>query len=328
MSTRPSSRASRCPSLAPLYRFLAQWARPRVPVAQPRIRPYLEILETRLTPTGGGSNFYLVTTTADNTMAISGGTGTSADPFLAPSLRSAILAAEADGGTDTINFDPSIAKGVIDLTVNPLNPATGTFPGPTAFDIANPLTIIGSGQTITRNANPNDDAPAFRFFFVEAKGSLSLSNLTLSNGLAQGGDGAAGGGGAAGLGGAIYNQGALSVQGVTFTADAAVGGAGGDGSANSGYGGGGGLGGPGNTGGGGGSPNGGGFNGAGGFGGGGGGGSNGHAGADGGFGGGGPGGQSYGGGAGGFGGGRRRRGRLWRRLSSRRLRRRRRRRWQ
>jgi hypothetical protein len=237
-------------------------------------------------------HFYEVTSTADNTAAITSGSGTATDPFLAPSLRSAVLAADADGGADTISFAPALAKGVIDLTVAPMNPTTGIFPGPTAFDIPNSLTIVGSGQTIIRDAS----AANFRFFFVEATGNLSLSNVTLSNGLAQGFDGAGGGGGAAGLGGAIYNEGALSVQGVTFTGDAAVGGNGG---ASGGAGGGGGGLGSSGTGANGGGPNGGYGGGDGGFGGGGGFGS---AGGNGGFGGGGGGGINSGG-SGGFGGG-------------------------
>ena len=277
--------------------------------ARPRFRPNLELLEERIALSNASSFVYEVTSTADNTAAVDKAhAGTQQDPYLAPSLRSAILSADGDAGPDTIFFAPSTANGVIDLTLAPLNPTTGAFPGPTAFDVNNTLTITGSGQTITRDAS----AANFRFFFVEATGSLSLSNLTLSNGAAVGGDGFGGGGGAAGLGGAIYNDGSLNLMGVTLTTNRADGGAGG---AGGGGGGGGGLGGT-ATG-----PNGGGPNaglaggayggGGGGFGGGGsgfGGGSSGGgsgalfgSGGSGGFGGGG--GGAYGGGGGGFGGG-------------------------
>ena len=144
-----------------------------------------------------------------------------ADDGGAGTLRSLIAVAQTNGdAANTIDFDPSLANGVITLTAAPLNPATGTFPGPTAFDVNKTLTILGSGQTITRAATAAD----FRFFFVEATGSLTLSNLTLSDGLAKGFDSGGSGGGAAGLGGAIFNMGTLTVQGVTFTGDAAVGG--------------------------------------------------------------------------------------------------------
>ncbi len=175
---------------------------PRPARPRPTFRPRLETLEDRTAPA-----MLLVTSLADD-----GGAGT---------LRSLIAVAQTNGdASNTIDFDPSLAGGVITLTAAPLNPATGTFPGPTAFDVNKTLTILGGGQTITRAATAAD----FRFFFVEATGSLTLSNLTLSGGLAKGFDSGGTGGGAAGLGGAIFNMGTLTVQGVTFTGDAAVGG--------------------------------------------------------------------------------------------------------
>ena len=155
---------------------------------RPTFRPRLETLEDRTVPA-----MLQVTSLADD-----GGAGT---------LRSLIAVAQTNGdASNTIDFDPSLAGGVITLTAAPLNPATGTFPGPTAFDVNKTLTILGSGQTITRAATAAD----FRFFFVEAAGSLTLSNLTLSGGLAKGFDSGGTGGGAAGLGGAIFNMGTLT----------------------------------------------------------------------------------------------------------------------
>ena len=67
------------------------------------------------------------------------------------------------------------------------------------------ITITGpsaSEQAITIQRDPG--VGAFRLFSVAPGASLSLSNLTLADGVAQGGSGAyGGGGGAAGLGGAI-----------------------------------------------------------------------------------------------------------------------------
>jgi hypothetical protein len=68
-----------------------------------RTAPRLELLEDRLAPA-----IYQVIGTADNTDAITAGTGTEADPYLAPSLRSAILATNANAGLDTIEFNISI----------------------------------------------------------------------------------------------------------------------------------------------------------------------------------------------------------------------------
>jgi hypothetical protein len=103
--------------------------------------------------------------------------------------------------------------------------------------ISSPVTIQGNGATITRAAS----ASPFRLFYVSGglsgipSGSLTLQNLTLSGGLAKGGDSFSGGGGA-GMGGAIFNQGALVLQRTTVTGNAATGGAG-DGDAGAGGGG-------------------------------------------------------------------------------------------
>src|SRR5262249_15313713 len=68
------------------------------------------------------------------------------------------------------------------------------------------LTIIGNGDTIERSTAAG--TPAFRLFDLAAGSSLSLQNLTLQNGLAQGA-------GAAADGGAIYNQGTLTLTAAT-----------------------------------------------------------------------------------------------------------------
>jgi uncharacterized repeat protein (TIGR01451 family) len=233
-------------------------------------------------------------------------------------LITAINTANSNGESDTINLQAGCT-----YTLTAPYAADPDGYGPVGLPpITSPITLAGNGATITRSSG------AFRLFYVSTSGNLTLENLTLSNGLAQGGSGGLGGGyngggGAAGLGGAIFNRGTLSVTGSTLTGNVAQagngggnygdgdsaggggGGLGGNGLSNAGNGGGvnGGsgswtVGGPGGIGGGGGGGMDGG--GAGGFGGGGGGAwSNGGAG---GFGGGG-GGSDDGGGAGGFGGG-------------------------
>jgi hypothetical protein len=81
------------------------------------------------------------------------------------------------------------------LTIS--GPATGT------------VTIDGGNQT--------------RLFFI-GNGAVTMSNLTLQNGLAKGGASAYGGGGA-GMGGAIFMQGgSLTLSNMTFTGNRAVGG--------------------------------------------------------------------------------------------------------
>ena len=235
----------------------------------------------------------------------------------AGSLRQAIIDANANGVEGgTINFDASLVSGgdaTISLSTFDTGLDDGEF-GPTALIISSPINITGptgsNGITINRSVGSN-----FRLFHITATGSLTLVNLTLSGGNAQGFNGGnaeapgngAGGGGAAGLGGAILNQGTLVLSHSLLTGNTAKGGAGGAGGAGGGGstgGGGGGLGsaggnGSGSNGGDGGSPNGGVAGGNGGIGGGGG-----SSGGIGGFGGGGSGGGvAQQGKSGGFGGG-------------------------
>src|SRR5262249_10952243 len=131
----------------------------------------------------------------------------------AGSLRDAIDRANAALDADTIVFAPSVRGGTRALSIaDPAAPAatyTEQLAGPSALVVRSPVTIQGTGETLTR-AN---GAAAFRLFQVMATGNLTLRDLTLTNGLAQGGAGGGGGGGAAGMGGAVYNQGILSVVG-------------------------------------------------------------------------------------------------------------------
>src|SRR5262249_52391363 len=153
-----------------------------------RLRPAVEALEDRNVP-----STFIVTTLSD------------AGP---KSLREAITRANDEvnnPGGDTIVFDPAVRGGTVNL-LTPTNPlvSTAAVPqpaGPSAFLVTSPITILGTGETITRAGTT-----AFRLFQVTAAGSLTLRNLSLNNGLAQGGDGGAngpatgGGGGGGGRG--------------------------------------------------------------------------------------------------------------------------------
>src|SRR5262245_57898005 len=184
-----------------------------------RQKPTVEALEDRLAPA-----VYRVTTLADNVNPVdTGHTGAAADPFLAPSLRAALQSANDEvnhPGADTIVFDPAFAGATLNLSMI----GDGTF-GPSALLVSSIVTIAGTGQTITRGG-----ATAFRLFTVSGTGNLTLDHVTVSNGLARGGNGGqgvAGGGGAAGLGGAVLNQGVLKVTNSTLTGNQALGGIGG-----------------------------------------------------------------------------------------------------
>jgi len=127
--------------------------------------------------------------------------------------------------------------------------------GPDAFPaIQSNLFLEGNGATISRASG----APAFRFFYVSGgfsllpAGVLTLRDLTLAGGLAQGGAGGGGtapGGGGAGMGGVVFNQGQTNLIDVQLVQNGAQGGAGGVvGSCTGSSGGGGGVGGNGGNG--------------------------------------------------------------------------------
>ncbi|MFO0938920.1 MAG: choice-of-anchor Q domain-containing protein [Gemmataceae bacterium] len=132
---------------------------------------------------------------------------------------------------DVIQFSPSIDGGTIKLTNFVNDVSSGSMmPGPTGLVVKSgtELTIDGfsgltQGITISRDAT----ADAFRLFFVEANAIVKLQYLTLTGGLALGGNGGNGGGGAAGFGGAIYNAGDLTILNSTIAENKAQGGKGG-----------------------------------------------------------------------------------------------------
>ncbi|AMV41026.1 hypothetical protein VT85_26560 (plasmid) [Planctomyces sp. SH-PL62] len=102
--------------------------------------------------------------------------------------------------------------------------------GPSAFLVNNRIVIDGSsgGSRITLSAA----GTTMRLFRVASSGNLTLQNLTVSGGKAQGFDGGTAGiggagGGGAGLGGAIFNQGSLTILNSTLTGNSAQGGDGG-----------------------------------------------------------------------------------------------------
>ncbi|MBA4029297.1 MAG: hypothetical protein C0478_00005, partial [Planctomyces sp.] len=129
----------------------------------------------------------------------------------AGSLRQAILDAEATGGADVINIANNL--GTITLTTG------GLF-------ISDSVTINGG---VGNSVSGND---AYRPFFVNA-GTVTISNLTIQNGLAKGGDGGNGsyssGGGGMGAGGAVFARSGANVtlDTVTLVGNRAVGGNGG-----------------------------------------------------------------------------------------------------
>lgn len=144
------------------------------------------------------------------------------------SLGAAILAAV--DGTTVIDCSP-IAGQTIDI--GRLFPVIGgNFTLPTSS-----ITILGSGVTI--------DGGGSHAVFSLAQGSATISNLTIQNGLSQGGNGGlglTGGGGGTGGGGALYilSGTTMTISAVSLMSNQAIGGAGGESNSTGGSGGGGG----------------------------------------------------------------------------------------
>ena len=146
-------------------------------------------------------------------------------PCSASALVSAITDANGASGPTTITLTPG-------CTYTLTAPADRWY-GPDGLPaIKNTITVDGNGATIKRSGST-----PFRFFFVGATaglaspgpGNLTLQDLTLTGGLAKGGDGGQSdnGGGGGGMGGAIFNQGTLTLSRVTISDNTAQGGDGG-----------------------------------------------------------------------------------------------------
>jgi CSLREA domain-containing protein len=184
----------------------------------------------------------IVVTTPANTIASDGQC----------SLREAINNANSDSQTCAgcstdckagVGADTIVLAANTTYTLDVRDNTEYGFNGLPAITDTDPLVIEGNGATLTRSGA----APSFRLFYVAASGKLKLHNLTLHNGLTQGGSGnignAGSGGGGGGFGGAIYNKGNLEISFSTMSSNQAIGGGGADSGSSGGSGAGGGSGG-------------------------------------------------------------------------------------
>ncbi|MFW9262673.1 beta strand repeat-containing protein [Nostoc sp. CALU 546] len=126
----------------------------------------------------------------------------------AGTLSYAILQANQLAGDDTITIDSDVrVTGVVKTLVN------------------SNITIVGNNHSVSGDANNNgiNDNGDVRPLFI-LSGTVSISDLTITNGRAKGGDSGQGAGGA-GLGGGLFiYDGNVSLNDVAFSNNAAQGG--------------------------------------------------------------------------------------------------------
>jgi hypothetical protein len=198
----------------------------RQPV-RPRYVPRLEWLEDRLTPATHPTGLvaHMVVNTAHDE------TNTPATLSLREALElangslsyGALPAAEkaqvtlAAGNVSTITFDSSLDGSTLTLST-----VGDVSAGPSALLVESQVRI--EGPTGNNGITLSAAGTTMRLFDVTSTGNLTLQNLTLRSGTAQGHAH-----GSAGLGGAIFNQGKLTILDSTLTGNTAQGGAGGAG---------------------------------------------------------------------------------------------------
>jgi hypothetical protein len=142
----------------------------------------------------------------------------------------------------------SLASALATIDNNPNTSFTLNITHNITLTSATTLPAIISNSTVTVNGNGNtlDGGSVQRGLFVYT-GTVALSNLTIQNTLAQGGNGVADAGGGMGASGALFvaSGGNVTVSDVALANNQAIGGAGGHLGANGAGGGGGGMGGAG-----------------------------------------------------------------------------------
>ena len=142
-----------------------------------RFRPIVELLENRLVPS------IITVTTLTDPLKAGNGLVSFRDAILASGTHTSVDGCLVGTGNDTIVFAPGLS-GTIDLSIV----GDKSF-GPSAFLINDNLTIQGPATSPGITIQRDSTAPVFRLFNVAAGASLTLKNLTVSGGLAQGGKG-------------------------------------------------------------------------------------------------------------------------------------------
>jgi hypothetical protein len=177
-------------------------------------------------------------------LTVTGSDGTAVDRTVVVLEFDHVVTSVADAGPG------SLRQAMIDA-MNAGGGEIGIVAGPIVLET--PLPTIDASLRISGVTGGEivDGADLHRIFFKDGSTTLEITDLTLRNGRAQGGDGGrsnggGGGGGAAGLGGALFvNDGVVVLARVRCETNTALGGIGGDHGSTGAGGGGGGIGGSG-----------------------------------------------------------------------------------
>ena len=209
-------------------------------------RPYFDILENRITPTGGTAGgvspaVFTVNTPFD-TFAINLTTGQDSTGHV--SLRSALQAANAATGSSTIilaagnyQFTQPLASGGGQISISGNVQIMGAGAASTVID-ANDLdrafNVLTGGDLLLDGLTIENGSVTGAGGGVSNAGTLSLIDCVFSDNQATGASGtgalanpAPAGGSVNGFGGAIWNSGTLSITDTTFSDNMAIGGKGG-----------------------------------------------------------------------------------------------------
>src|SRR6476661_943868 len=173
---------------------------------------------------------------ADWDLEIQTGSIEATNPFNAQALQNYDYSLATFNVTVPTDDGTGLEPNTLSWAIDQANTAAGAdiitvannvrFTADPAIPIKSDLVINGGGFFVSGDVNDNNmnDSGDVRPFFIES-GSVTLSNLNITGGRAQGGNGYGGGGGAAGMGGGLFiSQGTVTLSNVNFTNNSAIGG--------------------------------------------------------------------------------------------------------
>ncbi|MGB5974994.1 MAG: hypothetical protein WBG38_16840, partial [Nodosilinea sp.] len=137
-----------------------------------------------------------------------------------PALKQIRVTTTADSGIGSLRWAIAQANAAPNDDLIELSPVEG------AITLQSPLPALSTNLTLVGNGNTISGSSRHRVLQID-DGDVTVRDLTLSSGLAQGKAGIDGGGGSAGMGGGLLiNRGVVRLVRVSFLDNQAVGGSG------------------------------------------------------------------------------------------------------